>query len=79
MENRNEWVMHVWGKKRDVLELTWVEKFHIDMLRLFQNQQKKFDKILISIALDDVNDLKLFDFLKGEISKVLVNWKGNHI
>ena len=73
MENRNEWVIHVWGKKRDVLELTWVEKFHIDMLRLFQNQQKKFDKILINIALDDVNDLKLFDFLKGEISKVLVN------
>ena len=65
--------MHVWGKKRDTLELNQVEKFHLDMLKTFRDQQKKFDKILINIALDDVNDLKLFDFLKGEISKVLVN------
>ena len=65
--------MHVWGKKRDTLELNQVEKFHLDILKTFQDQQKKFDKILINIALDDVNDLKLFDFLKGEISKVLVN------
>ena len=72
-QNRTEWVMHVWGKKRDTLELNQVEKFHLDMLKTFRDQQKKFDKILINIALDDVNDLKLFDFLKGEISKVLVN------
>ena len=72
-QNRTEWVMHVWGKKRDTLELNQVKKFHIDMLRTFHDQQKKFDKILINIALDDVNDLKLFDFLKGEIRKVLVN------
>ena len=73
MENRTEWVMHVWGKKRDTLELTSVEKFHIDMLRLFQPEQRGFDKILINIALDDVNDMNLFNFLKDEISKVLVN------
>ena len=72
-KNRTEWVIHVWGKKRDTLELNQVEKFHLDILKTFQEQQKKFDKILINIALDDVNDLKLFDFLKGEISKVLVN------
>ena len=72
-QNRTEWVMHVWGKKRDTLELNDVEKFHIDMLKLFQDQQKKFDKILINIAIDDVNDLTLFNFLKDEISKVLVN------
>lgn len=72
-QNRNEWVMHVWGKKRDTLELNDVEKFHIDMLKKFQPQQKKFDKILINIALDDVNDMDLFNFLKTEISKVLVN------
>ncbi len=72
-QNRTEWVMHVWGKKRDTLELNDIEKFHIDMLRMFQPQQKKFDKILINIALDDINDMNLFNFLKGEISKVLVN------
>ena len=72
-QNRTEWVMHVWGKKRDTLELNQVEKFHLDMLKTFRDQQKKFDKILINIALDDVNDLKLFDFLKGKISKVLFN------
>ena len=72
-QNRTEWVMHVWGKKRDTLELNEVEKFHIDMLRLFQDQQKTFDKILINIALDDVNNLNLFNFLKDEICKVLVN------
>ena len=72
-QNRTEWVMHVWGKKRETLELNDVEKFHIDMLRMFQLQQKKFDKILINIALDDVNDMNLFNFLKDEIGKVLVN------
>lgn len=72
-QNRTEWVIHVWGKKRDTLELNEVEKFHIDMLKLFQDQQKKFDKILINIALDDINDMNLFNFLKEEIGKVLVN------
>ena len=65
--------MHVWGKKRDTLELNQVEKFHIDMLRTFQDQQKKFDRILVNIALDDVNNLELFEFLKKEIGSVLVN------
>lgn len=72
-QNRTEWVIHVWGKKRDTLELNEVEKFHIDMLKLFQPQQKKFDKILINISIDNVNDLTLFNYLKDEISKVLVN------
>ena len=72
-KNRTEWVMHVWGKKRDTLELNQVEKFHLDMLKTFQNQQKKFDKILVNIALDDVNNMELFEFLKKEIGSVLVN------
>ena len=72
-QNRTEWVMHVWGKTRDTLELHQVEKFHIDMLRTFQDQQKKFDRILVNIALDDVNNLELFEFLKKEIGSVLVN------
>lgn len=65
--------MHVWGKKRDTLELNQVEKFHLDMLKTFQDQQKKFDKILINIAIDDVNNLELFEFLKKEIGSVLAN------
>lgn len=72
-QNRTEWVIHIWGKKRDSLELNNVEKFHIDMLKQFQPQQKKFDKILINIALDDMGDMNLFNFLKKEIEKVLVN------
>ena len=65
--------MHVWGKKRDTLELNQVEKFHLDILKTFQDQQKKFDRILVNIALDDVNNLELFEFLKKEIGSVLVN------
>ena len=65
--------MHVWGKKRDTLELNQVEKFHLDMLKTFQDQQKKFDRILVNIAIDDVNNLELFEFLKKEIGSVLVN------
>ena len=72
-KNRTEWVIHVWGKKRDTLELNQVEKFHLDILKTFQDQQKKFDRILVNIAIDDVNDLRLFEFLKKEIGSVLVN------
>ena len=69
-KNRTEWVMHVWGKRRETLELNDVEKFHLDVLKMYQSQQKKFDRILINIALDDVNDMNLFNFLKSEIGKV---------
>ena len=43
MKNRTEWVMHVWGRKRDSLELNGVEKFHLDMMKKMSkkgNQQK---------------------------------------
>lgn len=70
-KTRNEWVIHIWGKKRDTLELNDVEKYHIDLLRTFQSQQKKFDRILVNIALDDINDMNLFNFLKEEVGKVL--------
>ena len=72
-QNRTEWVMHVWGKKRDTLELNQVEKFHLDILKTFGDQQRRFDRILVNIALDDVNDQTLFEFLKKEIGSVLVN------
>ena len=65
--------MHIWGKKRDTLELNQVEKFHLDILKTFQDQQRRFDRILVNIALDDVNNLELFEFLKKEIGSVLVN------
>ena len=72
MSRRTEWVMHIWGSKREKLELLDVEKFHIDMLKKYQDEQKKFDKILVNIALDDINDIGLFNFLKEEVGKVLV-------
>ena len=72
-KNKTEWVMHVWGKKRDTLELNQVEKFHLDILKTFQEQHRRFDRILVNIALDDVNDQNLFEFLKKEIGSVLVN------
>ena len=65
--------MHVWGKKRDTLELNQVEKFHLDILKTFHEQHRRFDRILVNIALDDVNDQNLFEFLKKEIGSVLVN------
>lgn len=71
--NRTEWVIHVWGRKRDTLVLNSVEKFHIDLLRMYPEWQKGFDKILINIALDDIKDMNLFNFLKEEIGKVIVN------
>ena len=71
--NRMEWVMHVWGKKRDTLELTDVEKFHIDMLKMFQDQHKRFDRIIVNFAMDDIQDLNLYHFLKSKIQKVIKN------
>ena len=68
--NRTEWVMHVWGKKRDKLELTDVEKFHIDMLKMFQDQHKRFDRIIVNFAMDDIQDLNLYHFLKSKIQRL---------
>lgn len=72
-QNRTEWVMHVWGKKRDTLELNDVEKFHIDMLSMLQDRQMKFDKILVNIAMDDIEDTDLFNLLKSQIDRVIIN------
>ena len=72
-KNRTEWVIHIWGKKRDNLELNNIEKFHIDMLKQYKEQIKSFDKILVNIALDDINDLELFNFLQGKLEQVLIN------
>ena len=68
-KNRTEWVIHIWGKKRDNLELNNIEKFHIDMLKQYKEQIKSFDKILVNIALDDINDSELFNFLQGKLEQ----------
>lgn len=72
MENKNEWVIHVWGKERKTLELTDVEKFNIDLIGTYKESQKIFDRIIVNIALWNVNDNLLFNFLSKEISKVLI-------
>lgn len=70
---RTEWVIHIWGKKREGLNLTPQEKFHMDMIQSFD--KSIFDKVLINIAMDDVNDKSLFDFLKNELLNIFSNIK----
>ena len=60
---RTEWVIHIWGKQRDKLELTPQEKFHIDMIKRCK-YTTIFDKVLVNISMDDINDESLFSFLK---------------
>lgn len=62
---RTEWVIHIWGKERDSLELTPQEKFHMDMIRNYDHSI--FDKVLINIAMYDINDENLFEFLKNKL------------
>ena len=65
---RTEWVIHVWGKERDNLEFTPQEKFHMDMIRKYDHSI--FNKVLINIAMYDIDDDILFDFLKKELLNV---------
>ena len=62
---RTEWVIHIWGKERDKLELTPQEKFHMDMIANYDHSI--FDKVLINIAMYDINDENLFEFLKNKL------------
>lgn len=62
---RTEWVIHIWGKERDCLELTPQEKFHMDMIGNYDHSI--FDKVLINIAMYDINDENLFEFLKNKL------------
>lgn len=62
---RTEWVIHIWGKERDNLELTPQEKFHMDMIGNYDHSI--FDKVLINIAMYDINDENLFEFLKNKL------------
>ena len=65
---RTEWVIHIWGKEREKLEFTKQEKFHIDMIRNVDHSI--FDKVLINISMDDINNEELFNFLKNEMLDV---------
>ena len=62
---KTEWVIHIWGKEREKIELTHQEKFHIDIIRNIDHSI--FDKVLVNISMDNINDEKLFNFLKKEL------------
>ena len=68
-----EWVIHIWGKEREGLEFTQQEKFHMDMIRSYDHSI--FDKVLINIAMYDINDGELFDFFKNELLDVFSDVK----
>ena len=70
---RTEWVIHIWGKERDVLGFTPQEKFHIDMIKSYDHSI--FDKVLINIAMHNINDEDLFNFLKTELLNVFCDVK----
>ena len=70
---RTEWVIHIWGKEREELKLTQQEKFHIDMIRNYDHTI--FDKVLINIAMYDINDISLFEFLKNKLVDVFYDIK----
>lgn len=65
---RTEWVIHIWGKDRECLELTNQEKFHIHMIK--NCDHTIFDKVLINIAMDNVYNKKLFNLLKSELLNI---------
>lgn len=70
---KTEWVIHIWGKEREELNLTQQEKFHIDMIKRYDHSI--FDKVLINIAMYDINDLSLFEFLKKELLEIFSDVK----
>ena len=70
---RTEWVIHIWGKERETLEFTQQEKFHMDMIKMYDHSI--FDKVLINIAMYDINDEKLFNFLKQELLNIFSDVK----
>lgn len=62
-------VIHWYAKNRDVLELSEVEKFHMNCLSKFKVYEK-FDSCVLSISIDDVDNKELIDFIKSEFLKV---------
>ena len=65
---RTEWVIHIWGKDRECLELTNQEKFHIHMIK--NCDHTIFDKVLINIAMDNIYNKRLFKLLKSELLNI---------
>ena len=65
---KNEWIIHIWGKDREHLELTNQEKFHMSMIK--NCDHSIFDKVLINIAMDNIYNKKLFKLLKNELLSI---------
>ena len=70
---KTEWVIHIWGRERDILAFTQQEKFHLDMIRNLDHSI--FDRVLVNIAMYDINDNVLFDFFKKELMDVFSDIK----
>lgn len=70
---RTEWVIHIWGKEREGLKFTPQEKFHMDMIRKYDHSI--FDKVLINIAMYDINDELLYNFIKKELLDIFSDVK----
>ena len=70
---KTEWVIHIWGKERSELIFTPQEKFHMDMIRSYDHSI--FDKVLINIAMYDINDELLFNFFKEKLIDVFSDVK----
>lgn len=70
------WVIHWWVKERKTLDLTETEMFHFSELKKYTSVTSLFDKITVSLSLDDVNNLSLVNFAK---SSFLANIKNKNI
>ena len=70
---RTEWVIHIWCKERENLEFTQQEKFHIDMIK--NCDHSIFDKVLVNIAMYDINDEILFNFMKEKLVDIFSDVK----
>lgn len=57
-------VIHWWFNDRDVLKLTDIELFHIYMNKKYSNI---FDTTIFSIAINDINNIKIKEFIKNEL------------
>jgi hypothetical protein len=70
------WVIHWWVRERETLDLTETEMFHFSELKKYTSTISLFDKITVSLSLDDVNNLSLINFAK---SSFLANVKNKNV
>lgn len=70
------WVIHWWVREREKLDLTETEMFHFSELKKYTSIIELFDKITVSLSLDDVNNISLVNFAK---SSFLANVKNKNV